>query len=311
MVDFGKLIPARGEAEVMARLKGGYGGKMRGRRSSMRGRRSAMRSGRFNKKHPKWMLPTAPGDYTASLSYGQQKILFFDSNGALQSGGATGADQGWLFAMTPEILARSGLEPYAGLAGDSDTQYDRLRIVGMTGKLFWTPFAPVSDPGQNAPYDPSELTGTIIVCWYKVEAHAATIAGGYVNSYPWASFSEADAAATANIETYLPGIGSPTFQGTQNVDFRFRAKLMSVVHKRWTIGCNIARNEEDASLIRQLLPHPIEIPLPRKLICNIGKGEALGCAYYIRNDGTVNGVGGAPSSRFSFESMRVKCFELD
>lgn len=310
MVDFGKLIPARGEAEVMARLKGGYGSKMMRRRSSG-GRMRGMRSGRFNRKHPKWMIPTAPGDYTASLSYGQQKILFFNSNGQLQSGGDTGADQGWLFAMTPEILQRTGLEPYAGLAGDSDTQYDRLRIVGMVGKLFWTPFAPVSDPGIQDPYDPSELTGSIVVCWYKVEAHAATTSGGFVNSYPWGSFSEADAASTADVETYLPGIGSPTFQGTQNVDYRFRAKLMNVVHKRWTIGCAIAHNDSGGVLIRQLMPHPIEIPLPRKLVCNIGKGEALGCAYYIRNDGTVNGIGGAPSSRFSFESMRVKCYELD
>lgn len=306
----GDWIPTSGEGRALVEVKGRVG-KMRGGRSSgTRGLRRAMRSGRYVRKSPKWFYPVAPGDNGSSgtVNYNFQKQLYYDLTGTLQSGGSNGASVGWLFALTPEVFDRSNT-PFAGMAGDRDTTADRLRIVGMTGNLFFTPLNPIIDePADSMP--PSAFTGTLITAWFKFTQAHSSLTGGISRGYPWGQFTPADASSAGATATFVPSLGVPLLDSLSSLDYRERAHLMHVKHQRWRIPHVIAGTVTDG-FITSYMPQSIQVPLPRKVIANVGKGEALAMMYYIRDDGTINGTAGSPAARFSFESMRIKCFETD
>lgn len=281
-----------------------------------RGRSSftRMRKGAPQNKKPKWFLPTSPGDYgiAAGGTRALQPHMHLDLAGTILSGNADdGYQRGWLFAMTPEVMERGGAgAAFPGLLGDQDSEYDRLRIAGMDGKLFFTPYGPVNEVGPEEPFAATNMVGFVHWAWFKVTAGQSDIdPGGFTRAYPWLTFGLADAAAGA--DTFGPAFSEDPLTFATNRDWRYRAKLMAKGTKPWSIDLRNTWMDTPGSTQHQYIPHPIEIPLSRKLVCDVGKGEALGMAYMIHTTSGVNGQTGAPSARFDFQSLRVKCYELD
>lgn len=304
-------IPTSGEGRALVEVKGRVGGKGRTMRKSSGGKWNRLRGRSFTAKKPKYFIPTSPGVYPSSVApyTGKQPHLYYDLNGSLQSGGGTGVQKGWLFALTPKTLLRDGVDSFPGMIGDTETEYDRLRIVGMDGQLRWSPISPISDPAQPGVYDPGELAGTLTWAWYKFRASQSDLAGGFSRSWPWLAFTDADAAG--NADTLVPALGAPTSEAVKDVDWRYRAKLIGKGSLVWKLDPRVYFNTVEEAPQQMWVPTHYNVRLPRKLVCDVGGDEALGMVYYIRNFGSVNGVGGAPASRFSFESMRVKCIEID
>lgn len=289
-----------------------------GNRSGARRRRTGsfarMRKGAPQNKKPMWMIPMGPGDYGATGgATGRQPHIQTPLLGTLQSGGSDGAQAGYLFALTPERFERDGNEPSGipGMLGNGGDEFDRLRIAGMDGKLLWTPVAPVYDLPTGQPPEASLLTGVINWWWMKVVAqeYDESFDPQYAWGYPWASFSFSDAA---NLEApNKPLLTALTSQDAARKDWRYRAKLMGKGSKPWALTYAPYWNTDTQAQVNTFNSRSIEIPLPRKLVCDVGKGEALAMMYWIRDNTRANTVGGAPASVFDYSSMRVKCYELD
>lgn len=279
---------------------------------SSRGRFAAMRRGAM-KNRPIWAIPTGPGSYGPDgIGRDEQVHLRYFDPGNLSSGGAPGASQGWLFALTPESFERDGDTP-DGIPGlilgkQQDTYDNRYRIAGFSGQLLWSPQAPIGEQSANPP--PDTLSGVAHFLWYKFEAGQSDSTAGFKRSYPWLSFSTVD--AKAGVDTLvpfevMPGGAALTFLDDR--DYRYRAKVIRSATIPWKIDASVTGDSVDG-YNTVFSPRVYRVPLPRKLVCNVGRGEALGLAYWIRDFTVVNTAGGAPASVFDFSSLRVKLYEL-
>lgn len=324
----GDWIPKSGEGRALVEVKGRVG--MKGRRYGRGGKWSRMRRGIQRGKKPVWGIPTSPGGFLTPSTFEFQPHMHYHvgANSWNPLSPNAGANQGWLWALTPTILRRDSVfQTFPGLLFPQNGQnangnevgmrqiYDRVRIAGFTGKLMFTPNFPAGLNPTDGKYFPQTLCGRIVWAWYKVHASENDDAsGGFTRSFPFLDFSPGDAADTA--DTYLPH-GVNTFYDVAQRDPRMRAKLMRMGTKSWRIPVAMTYNPVGAgSYEYQCMPQPIEIPLPRNLICDVGRDEALALAYWVRDNSIVmpeteGEGGGAPDMLFNWETVRVKCYELD
>lgn len=307
----GDLIPTSGEGRALVEVKGrvgGKGGRMAYRRNSF----ARMRAG-GGKKHPQYMIPYAPGDYGGGGGTGRElephRQYFVDS--ATLSGTANGATRGWLFALTPEYFAREGNQPN-GIPGmsfgltDSSGNSDRIRIAGMLGACKFVALSPGDTTGPDSP----EVMFDAVFAWWKVQASKSSLAGGFRTNYPWESFSELD-AVDSNVDTFVPAEQGTTSDTIVDVDGRFRAKCIRMVHRVGKI-VPVYRFDMNGDIVGTTYhTTPIDVPLLRRIVCDVGKGEALALSYWMRNYATVNTRPAGPSGVFTFPTMRIKTYELD
>lgn len=306
----GDLVPAAGEARVLAEVKGRYG-KMK----SVKGRRSrfsAMRQGRISRK-PQFWIPLGAGTPGTS-NRPDQKWLNRVTPG---SSDENVPDMGILWAITPELSGTGhnvvSVLPVGGEA-DADMRY---RVVGIQGKLFWTPLVSYdTGGGTDLPAEPTaSYSGYIRVVWTKLRAQPDS--GGSGNAeYPWeAGFDLDSEVGPTRCIPYFPYYNAVTIQTAptqtitlRNRDGRYRNDIMRHYEKSWQLPLTTVWDNANGTVAYfPVAARPIEIPLPRKLVCDVGQGEALVCMYQVVSNSGI-AVGSSPGGVFHFGSVRVKCF---
>lgn len=307
-----KLVPARGEAEVMARVKGAYGAKGAGmRRYSKRNRFARLRKGAFTKKPQVW-IPLFSGPQGSTTNRPSITSMFRPTNG---SNNEVTPDQGWLFAITPE-LDQGSLASVMGIGGDIDPE-QRYRVVGMNGSLFWTPYTALVDPDNSF----TAWSGFISLWWYKVKASLDASGDAFAEgaSYPWSNgWDDVSNTEGLHVLGHVPWMNTTAIvNGPSTLRFkdpRYRADLMRHSVTPFVIDMMpLMETTGGSSTSVTYVPRaqmPIRLPLPRKVICNVGRGEALGCAYQIiTQSGTP--VESSPTGIFAGLDLKVMVHELD
>jgi len=305
----GDYIPAKGEARVLAELKGSYGSKGRSMRTNRsRNRFAAMRKGKAARK-PLEFIPLSPGPF-ASTAVGQ-KDRVCPIDGHL----GTGLYTQWVFALTPEILDYGASDEPGMYLSDDTTEYNRsrMRIVGMRGDLYYTPLAPLGIE-QAIPARFDAFSGLMGWSWMRIQAGA--IVGGGAGTEPVYPFGDFDSGTVSqNIATggYTPHIDIiGDADSLPLADKRLRRGRGIINHgtRPWRIDTvwNTALDPES------LFPgagRSIKIPLPRKLVCDVGQGEVLAMVMWQKDFGTDPAISGSPSARLDYPDLRILAYELD
>lgn len=268
-----------------------------------------MRSGSTSRRKPQVWIPLAPGPQgtTGSRTFDTSKYL--PTNGSIVE---FLPDQGWLFAITPELTDGDAGASVMGLGGAIDSE-QAYRVVGLKGNLSWTPQYTLSDPNN----DVSAWSGWISLWWYKVEA---SLAGAVPSAdsplrYPWSAGWLTKSNTEGNFaQGFVTNYHAVTLNSgpsaLRNKDPRYRVDVMHHVRKPWSL--NVMPIIDGADVISNLTMNQraVSLPLPRKVVCNVGRGEALACAYQVVSDSNVPSAS-SPGGLFTFSDMKVLVHELD
>lgn len=312
----GDWIPTGGEGRALVEVKGKVG-KVRGYRTS-RNKFRRMRNGFLPRKKPLWLIPKGPGENdganVANLWSNQRHLVQLGSPQV-----ARGPSIRWAFAITPEPMP--GANNNYSVIGNREGSNTRLRIAGMTGKLIFTPLAPSGYDGnldnndQRAALNETSR-GIVAWAWYKVRAQRQLAGEERGQGYPWRSFSIADAENGVNTQGFVPfmmGLNS-TDPEVEGLDWRGGVKLMHSGMRAWrmdlapSLYTGVSQELLGMYVVGGI---PVEIPLPRKLVCDVGEGEALGMVLFVRDFSDQAEYGGSPEWRLDYASMRIKAYELD
>lgn len=329
-MDWSKLIPARGEAEVMAKLKGGYGSKAMRSRSGGRSRRSS----KFSRlrQTPKgreadWVIPLAPG-HNPTQSQGDQLHMEWQTP---QNTSGT-ISRWWQFVVHPGLRPAAGTTPVlpwvAGLEENSESA--RYRLQGFSGDVYWSPLQ-----SSDEEITPPMCSGFVAGAWYKlqrsnaidIEADGTTVVNPTFRAqFPFRALSTLDSTRMAD---EVAGYGVP-YPLNGNADYVEDGQL---VHEDWRLvehakpigmfckpwytdfvspifGFDDVGQPVTVSQIAQMGPaHAVRIPLPRKLVCNVGRNEAL--ALYMMAWCGVGSSYKAPYGTLTYPTFRAKLLELD
>lgn len=313
MSDWKDYIPASGEGRALVEVKGKVGGKMKYRRTK-RSRFAALRRGAFRKKPQVW-IPLAPGPQGNTSNRPDMVDYRFSTPGSIAE---QSPDQGWLFAITPELSGsatpNAQIASVLGLGGQIDPD-QAYRVVGIKGSLHWTPLVSLADPPGSAV--PEGLFGFLKLYWYKLKASldgSADFSGGPLE-YPWSGGWDDTANTSGNhVDGFLPWTKAHsvlTVANLRNRDPRYRMDVIHHCKVPWTLEYRpVYDSGTDNILLQPIGQYPIRLPLPRKLVCNIGRGEALACAYQVTSESGSNAAS-SPAGIFNFEDLRFMVHELD
>lgn len=279
-------------------------------RSSRGARFRALRRGAHKTKPQVW-LPIAPGPQGTTANRADNSLQYFATPGSTTE---SIPDQGWLFAITPEASSSSNAtKSVFGLGGDIDE--DQLyRVVGLKGSLHWTPLQSLSDPDRFQ----EAWSGFISLYWFKVEASRTTTVESMDSGllYPWSGGWD-DTANTDGIhaQSFVPWYNTVSVTGgpatLRNKDPRYRTDVIHHVKIPWTLNVMPYYDVDNSVPVYAYVgQRPIRIPLPRKIICNVGRGQALACAYQVVSQSST-AVGSSPAGMFNFQDMRILVHELD
>jgi len=277
-----------------------------------------------------YVIPLGPG-VNPTQSQGDQLHFQMQTLGT----SAGGPSRLWQFVVHPGLRPDGGTSPQlpwvTGLEEHSESA--RYRIMGMQGDVYWTPMY-----SNNEELTPQECTGFIAGAWYKVrrtnaidiEADGTTIVNpAFRAQFPVRSLSVLDSQRMAAEEA---GYGIPTgIVGTTpyreegqivQQDWRLceHAKPIGMFCKPWRAdfippiyGFDDTGQPVTTAAIGQLGPaQAVRLPMPRKLVANVGREEAL--ALYLQIWGGISGTSpsyGAPWGLLTYPTFRVKLLELD
>jgi len=324
--DLGDLIPARGEAEVMARLKGAYGSKGGSMRRTKRSKFARLR------KMPKgreadWVIPLGPGT-NPTQSQGDQ--LHFEMLTPEAVSGSIA--KSWQFVIHPGLRPDNGTTPQlpwvAGLEEYSESA--RYRVMGMAGDIYYTPMYT-----SDEEVEPWQCAGFVAGAWYKltrsnaidIEADGTTIVNpAFRAQFPYRSLSTLDSTRMADEKA---GYGVPdTVTGTApyreegqivQQDWRLceHAKPIAPFCKPWRAGFipPIWGVDDTGQPVTQIdqpkmdAAGAVRLPIPRKLVANIGRDEAL--ALYLMTWANPGTAYRSPRGVLTFPTFKVKLLELD
>lgn len=290
-------IPASGEGRALVEVKGKIG---RGaKRSSMRSRFSRMRKGQSARK-PLRLIPLSPGPMDTPVVEQTQQVKAWNGHAGID------IKAEWLFAFTTDDVDPGAGQQYPPMFNQTleANRPERLRIVGLHGNLWWHPLLPLT-PGS-----PEAFTGMVGWAWLKLEASiVSSVGSGSTPSFPYNLWQAAGASvniATAGMTPSIPNLSDPlelTYR-----DWRARAgRIMNMGCLPWKIDGVYDVLEE------RLFPGPsnaVRIPLPRRVICNIGQGEALACVVWVKDNGSSASLTGSPVGQFTFHDVYAKAYEL-
>jgi len=328
MRGIGDYIPASGEARALVEVKGRVGGKGAGMRR--RSRRSSFSSLRKVPKgrEPDYVIPLAAGE---QFDTSRTEQLHYQHDTQPKTGGDFGTRM-WAMVLHPGLRPVGGISPplpwMIGLEENNDTS--RYRVLGMQGSVYWTPLASVDEE-----VSPDACTGFIMGAWYKlqrnnaidIEADGTTIVNpNFRAQFPFRNFSALDELRMAAEEQGLgvPSVtsGTPTtdVEKVTQMDWRIaeHAKPIGAFCKPWradwhpaVFGYDDTGQPVTNTSIAQLGPgYPVQLPMPRKLVANIGRNEALGLFLQIEDNGSSQSYS-APVGRLVWPNFRVKLLELD
>lgn len=303
------IVPKKGEARVLAELKGAFGSSGGSMRRRGRGKFNRLRHPRG--KSPFWVVARFPGVGVGAGAWGSDADTFtqtYDTPGSASAPIST-----WVFALSPELHAQGeapALEAPIEPSGSDGAQRQiepkgHYRVVGVRGSLLWTPLAPLADP-----LDGSAYAGTISGAWFKCEKAAG---GTLLSEFPWKGWSVSDAQAAANQSGFRVGVQEGSRNATLGRDPRLRYDMFGSFMKPWRMeqGPGFVSGA-DGSVETFLEPtwavgHPVKIPIP-KPVWNIGRGEAMGFIVTIKD---MSPNRSAPVGKFVADDLRFKLIELD
>lgn len=325
--DIKDWIPAKGEAEVMARLKGAYGGKG----GSMRRTR---RSSRFNRlrKTPKGreadiVIPLGPGTNPTQSPWDQLHVetLTEDNNVSTPL-------RMWQWVIHPGLRPDGGTSPQLPWVGGLEeySESARYRVQGMMGDVYWTPTYT-----NDEDVEPYACAGFVAGAWYKLTRNNAidieqdgttVVVNPFRAQFPFRALSATDSIRMAAEES---GYGLPyPLNGT--ADYREEGQLVQqdwrlVEHskpigmfcKPWRadwqppiLGFDDTGQPVTVARIQTMGPAmPVKLPMPRKLVANVGRNEALG--FYLMVWSNADTSVKAPQGVLTYPTFRVKMLELD
>lgn len=273
---------------------------MRGR--SSRSRFNAMRRGAMRNKAMEW-IPLAPEDSDNPGSTRLQRAWNFHTTQGSNSMEAPTA--GWLFAITPENGEDQGgnyVHPVKGSI-DASSQY---RVAGIRGNLWWTPVVSLNEnPSVEA------LSGFLELAWYKLRRGAFNAfepTAGTPSVYPWRRWNSVEAGPLA-AQGFVSNLVEQNVSTLNNRDNRFRGDVMRRYVVPWTLNVFPVIDSEDVVRFEYVANKPIKLPLPRKVVANVGADECLALAYQVYSQSNVN-VSSSPAGIFHFDQLRVKVYEL-
>lgn len=300
-----RFIPAGGEGRALVEVRGRYGNMKGARTKGSRFR--ALRKGRFTKKPQTW-LPLAPGPQNVS-NRPEVTVNYFSNPGSTEE---QSPDMGWLFAITPE-RDLVNVTSVMAIGGDIDED-QKYRVVGIKGNLFYTPLASLNEDVGTV----EACTGFVETYWYKVKTSldsAANLSNSPL-TFPWSGGWD-DTANTSGIHVqgFVPWQQSIAVSSgpsaLRNRDPRWRSDVMFHSKTPWVLPHFPYFDQTTMGVqYRAVAPCPVRIPLPCRVICNVGAGEALACAYVITSQSGVN-VESSPAGIFSFNDMKIMVHELD
>jgi len=329
--DIGDLIPARGEAEVMARVKGAYGSKSGG---YMRGRTKRSKFARLRRmpkgREADWVVPLGPGS-NPTQSQGDQLHMEMLTPQDIAGNPA----RWWAFVLHPGLRPDTGTSPQLPWVGGLEeySESARYRVMGMAGDVYYTP-----QYSSNEEIDPPACVGFIAGAWYKVQrSNAIDIEGDgttivnppFRSQFPYRSLNATDstrmAAEEAGFGVPYPLAGTADYREEGQLvqqDWRLveHAKPIGMFCKPWRadfIPAQWGVDDTGQPVTQISLPtlgpaHPVRLPMPRKLVANIGRDEAL--ALYLmawNNPAGSNPSVKAPKGLLTYPTFRVKLLELD
>lgn len=306
---FEKFIPAGGEAEVMGRVKGRYGNMKGSRRGASKQRFSRIRSGRAKRKPQTW-IPLAAGTQTSMSNRPDQIFARRATNG---SNDEAVPDQGWLWVISPELVGFNQEPSVVAVGGEADPDM-QYTVAGMTGRLFWTPLQSLSDPDN----DPAAWTGFIRMVWMKVRA-IPDESGSQTPQYPWSgSWSDPVDSGPTHVQGLFPNYTTVSVNNAASQrsfalrDGRYRTSIIRRYEKPWLLDMMPMTwwNSQANQVESQYSPRasrPVQLPLPRKLVCNVGRGESLACAYQVVSQAATNS-GSSPAGIFDFSDVKIKVY---
>jgi len=327
MRGIGDYIPASGEARALVEVKGRVGGKGAGmRRRSRRSNFSSLR------KVPKGREP----DYVIPLAAGEQfdasrtEQLHYQQDTQPKTSGDFGTRM-WAMVLHPGLRPVGGISPplpwVAGLEENSDTS--RYRVLGMQGSVYWAPTASV-----NEDVGPDSCTGFIMGAWYKlernnaidIEADGTVVNPSFRAQFPFRSFSALDQLRMAaeeqglGVPTVTSGTPTTDVEKVTQMDWRIsnHAKPIGAFCKPWRADFQppIWSFDDVGQPVAQLQApllgpgYPVQLPMPRKLVANIGRNEALALFLQIEDNGSSQSIS-SPVGRLMWPNFRVKLLELD
>lgn len=276
----------------------------------------AMRKGIEGRKKPTWLIPLASGTVGNDAARDNQfhtQAYYGPEEGAQNY-------SVWAFAITPELLGQGERPSVAGVTENSTT---RLRVAGMAGKLHFQPLLPSGYTGNLAPDGnealavPTQLVGFVTWAWFKVKANSTNVTGANrTDIYPWTDWTRGAAENTSS-QLFGPyqGLNIDTQNDLVSLDWRGRSDAMSMGQKMWRMSLRPSNNQMISGTGNEPTYYvdapAVEIPLPKKLVCNIGRGEALGMYLTVGDLGQTPQAAGAPSFALVYPTMRIKTFELD
>lgn len=304
----GDWIPTGGEGRALVEVKGRVG-KTKGSYRRTASRFNAMRRGRLARKPQIW-IPLASGDQSLLNNRREQVWARRETVGSVSEGIP---DQGWLFVISPEEVGGANDPTVVAFGGEADPDME-YKVVGITGRLTWTPMDSLSDPNT----DPTAWSGFVRTAWVKVHS-VPQEAGSGKALYPWSgSWTDPADSTGAHVSSIFP------YYDTASVDTELNQRALAERDGRWRTDV-IRRYERtfvmdympmvyydagDGTPQFSYLPRanrPIQIPLPRKLVCNVGRGQALACAFQVVSQSNFP-TGSAPTGVFDFSDVKVKVF---
>lgn len=295
-----KLIPARGEATVSAQIKGSIGAKG----SRMR-RKPQNRFAKLRKVSSVLAVPFASSSYPNSGVFGEQGQMWCNSVGASTYGTNS---RRWLFCIHPGSDVPSGNPFLAGLEDEgssAEANSASYRIVGMVGSVYWT-------PTFSAPLSENVLGENCSGMFYGAWLHLKKGMNFTTSTREW----EFRRWPESNVTHLVPGVE----MGYLPVDVP-SASTQAVLdaHDARTAGATMQRfcfpwradyvYDPSAPTQSALGGAPsYKIPLPRKLVMNVGDQDALALVYWVKDNGQR---GGAPDGIFNYADFGVKMHRLD
>lgn len=281
---------------------------------SSKSRFSRMRKGGGNTRRPRIVIPLGPGPMAATRD--AQVQMMQPVNGSL----GTNIIAKWAFVLTPEKLDFGGQEAspmYAATDleenGLARVVRARRRIVGFSGNLTYTPLDVLLE-GADMPT--SALAGLVGWAWFKIESLGAPNTDEEPG-YLFGNFEEATAYLNIQGRGFTPNLVMADVSAPvelENRDWRAKnMKLISSGYKHWRLPGDVVSDSTGGFAGRYAAGcgNPVQIPLPRKLVCDVGRGEALAMVLWHRDFTQSSETGGAPNARLDYPDMRVKVVDLD
>lgn len=272
-----------------------------------------------------YAIPLAPGVAWSTNRAGQ---LHYQQD--TQPNTSSDGTRMWAFVLHPGLRNDEGTVPVlpwmVGLEEHSESA--RYRVLGMQGSVYWTPLASVDEE-----VEPYSCTGFIMGAWYKLTRHGLGLENDQTTlvtptlrrQFPFRSLTASDSQLLARKEAGygVPQVDTAIQPGAEDQviaqDWRLaeHAKPIGAFCRPWRADYNPSQFTFDdagqtvavVNLARLGPGYAVRLPMPRKLVANIGRNEAL--ALYLQIEDNSSGSISSPVGRLTYPDFRVKLLELD